>query len=219
MKQFHVITLFPDMITSYTSDSLFKRAQEQKLVSVKVYNPRDFSKDKHYKVDDTPYGGGPGMVLTVQPIIDTIDHIYKSHNLSRNDVHIIITSPGGSTFTNTYADACIHDHNEVIIICGRYEGIDSRVQEILDAELVSIGDFVLTGGELPALVMMDAMMRRIEGVLGNFESLEEHRISSHEMYTRPEIVTYNNKEYGVPKVLLSGNHKEIDEWRKGGTGD
>lgn len=215
MKRFHIITLFPDMITSYVSDSILDRARKGGYVEVYTYNPRDYSTDKHRGVDDTPYGGGPGMVLSVQPLVDTVEHIYATHELSRSDVHIIITSPGGTQFTNTYAQDSITHHDDIIIICGRYEGIDSRVRDMLMADEVSIGDYVLTGGELPALVMIDAMVRRIKGVLGNYESLEEERISSHEMYTRPEVIEYYGKEYRVPEILLSGNHKKIEEWREG----
>ncbi len=213
MKRFHIITLFPDMFSSYLGDSILKRAQESGHIAFHLYNPRDMSVNKHKSVDDTPYGGGPGMVLSVQPIIDTVEKIYSTYNLARKDVQIILTTPGGKDFTNSYAKNAMHEYDDVIIICGRYEGIDSRVQEILKADEISIGDYILTGGELPAMVMIDAMSRQVKGVLGNNESIEEERASSHKMYTRPEVYRHNGVEYRAPEVLLSGDHKKIEEWR------
>ncbi|MCD8494916.1 MAG: tRNA (guanosine(37)-N1)-methyltransferase TrmD [Candidatus Pacebacteria bacterium] len=215
MKHFHIITLFPDMFTSYVSDSILKRGQEAGLFAIHFYNPRDKSTDKHKSVDDTPYGGGPGMVMSVQPIVDTVESIFEQYQITRNDAHIIVTSPGGELFTNTHARTYMHTHDHIIIICGRYEGIDSRVQQIYQATTLSIGAYILTGGELPAMVMIDAMTRQIEGVLGNALSLEEDRISSHNMYTRPEVFVHQGQSYAVPPVLLSGDHKKIDAWRKG----
>ena len=192
-----------------------------KKIKVKFYRIRDFVKGKHRKVwpdgnisaqaDDKPYGGGPGMVLRAEPILEAV----KKAKGRKKHVKIIITAAGGTEFTNTKAKKLATDKkaSDIIIICGRYEGIDSRVKKALRAEEVSIGDYVLTGGELPAMVMMDAIARQIPGVLGKEESIEENRISSHEMYTRPETITWAGKNYSVPKVLLSGDHKKIDEWR------
>ena len=239
---FHIITIFPNLFDSYLSDSIMKRAIDGKKIQVSFYNPRDFTHNKHKKVDDIPYGGGPGMVMTVQPIVDAwrvamkrsepnlfqklrdkIPEIASSLRSApllamtkqkKQKVKTILLSPGGEKFTTEYAKSVVQEYTDIIFICGRYEGIDARVQEITGAELVSIGDYVLTGGELAAMVMVDSMSRQIDGVLGNKQSLEEERISSHEMYTRPAVYKYQGKEYRVPEVLLNGNHKEIDKWRK-----
>ena len=204
------------MFSSYTSESIIARAVKNKKVSISIYNPRDLTKDKHKKVDNTPYGGGPGMVMTVDPIIRAVKRIQQKilQRKKRGKIKIIITSPSGKELTNTYADKILNNkYTDVVIICGRYEGIDSRVQKIFKAESVNIGNYVLTGGELPAMVILDVVTRRLPGVLGNIDSLEESRVSSSEMYTRPEVYEYEGKKYRVPKVLLSGNHKEIEEWK------
>jgi tRNA (guanine37-N1)-methyltransferase len=202
------------MFDSYFRDSMLKRAIENKKVKIKFYNPRDFSKNKHKKVDDTPYGGGPGMVMMVDPIMRAWK---KARGRSEKRVFkTIIFSPGGKEFTTDYAKKSAQRYTDIILICGRYEGIDSRIKKILgrQAEEISIGNYVLTGGELPAMVVIDSISRQINGVLGNRSSLEEERVSSHEMYTRPEVFEYQGKKYKVPAVLLSGDHKKIDEWRK-----
>ncbi|MCK5591783.1 MAG: tRNA (guanosine(37)-N1)-methyltransferase TrmD [Candidatus Pacebacteria bacterium] len=213
---FHIITIFPEMFDSYLSESIIARAQKEKKIKIQFYNPRDFTRDKHKKVDNTPYGGGPGMVMTVDPIIRAVKRIQQKilRRKKRGKIKIIITSPSGKELTNTYADKILNNkYTDVVIICGRYEGIDSRVQKIFKAESVNIGNYVLTGGELPAMVILDVVTRRLPGVLGNIDSLEESRVSSSEMYTRPEVYEYEGKKYRVPKVLLSGNHKEIEEWK------
>ncbi len=221
MITFHIITIFPEMFDSYTNESILGRAVKDKKIKIKFYKLRDFVKGKHRKVwpdgnisaqvDDKPYGGGPGMVLRAEPILEAVK---KAKGLKKN-VKVIITAAGGSDFTNTKAKKLATDKktSDIIIICGRYEGIDSRVKKALRAEEVSIGDYVLTGGELPAMVMMDAIARQVPGVLGKEESIEENRISSHEMYTRPESVKWNDKNYKVPDVLMSGDHKKINAWR------
>lgn len=211
---FHVITLFPDMFSSYLEDSMLARAKEAGLLRVSFYNPRYFSDDKHNRVDDRPYGGGPGMVMQAEPILRAVESARSTFDAEAN-VKTIIFSPGGEMFTNDMAEVMKTDHTDIILICGRYEGIDRRVQDILEADLVSIGDYVLTGGELPALVVIDAVTRRIPGVLGKMESLEELRVSSHDTYTRPEVLSWQGNEYPVPEVLLSGHHAEIDKWREG----
>ena len=214
--RFHIVTLFPKMFDSYLGDSILKRALAEKKIHVDFYNPRDVATNKHNKVDDKPYGGGPGMVMSVQPLVDTVTKIRKKIQRRKNTkVKTILTSPGGSQFTNTVAQKLTKTYTDVIIICGRYEGIDTRVRKILRAEEMSVGDYVLTGGELAAMIMIDATARQVGGVLGKLESLEENRISSHEMYTRPEVFEHEGKKYRVPKVLLSGDHKKIDAWRKG----
>ncbi len=208
---FHIITIFPEMFRSYTDESILLRAQKKKLINIKFYNPRDFTKDKHKKVDDSPYGGGPGMVMQADPILRAVA---KARGRKKN-VKIIMFSPSCKQFTNIYAETLSKKYKDIILIAGRYEGVDARVKKVLKAEELSIGPYVLTGGEVPAMVVVDAISRQIPGVLGHSESLEEKRISSSEMYTRPEVVKYKNKNYKVPKVLLSGDHKKIEEWRKG----
>ncbi|MDD4989416.1 MAG: tRNA (guanosine(37)-N1)-methyltransferase TrmD [Candidatus Pacebacteria bacterium] len=214
---FSIITLFPDSFASYLNESIIARAIREKKISVKFYNPRDFvpknkrgGKDNNYaRVDDKPYGGGPGMVMEAEPILKAV----AKAKGSKKKVKIILFTPSGEKFTTKKAGELAHKSQDVILICGRYEGIDARVQKILKAEEISIGDYVLTGGELPAMVLLDSVSRQIPGVLGNFNSLEESRISSSEVYTRPEVLAYKGKKYRVPKVLLSGHHKKIDEWK------
>ncbi len=207
---FHIITLFPNMFNSYLKESIIARAIKEKNIKISLYTPRDYTTDKHKKVDRKPYGGGPGMVLEAVPILKAVHKAVGR----KKDVKIIFLSPSGKEFSNAYAEKTIKKYKHVVIIAGRYEGIDARVIKALKAEEVSIGNYTLTGGELPAMVMIDVISRRIPGVLGNTESVEEKRISSSEVYTRPESFTYKGKEYRVPKVLLSGHHKEIEEWRE-----
>lgn len=165
----------------------------------------------YIRIDDKPYAGGPGMVMQALPIIKAVEKAIKS---SKKKPKIILLSPAGKVFDNEYAEKVSKKYSDIIIICGRYEGIDARVKKIFKAEEISIGPYVLTGGELPAMVILDTVARRIPGVLGKIESVEENRISSSEVYTRPEVLVYKNKKYSVPKVLLSGNHKKIEEWKK-----
>lgn len=205
--KFHIVTLFPEVIEAYTNTSIVGRAQKSKLLSVKTYQLRDFVTNKWGKADERPYGGGPGMVLQAEPFIKAVDKIRKG-----KQVKVLITAAGGKPFTNDYAKK-LSKQKEVIILCGRYEGIDARVKKILKAEEVSVGPYILTGGELPALTILDSTARQIKGVLGKFESLEESRVASHDVYTRPEIFTYKGKKYRVPKVLLSGHHANMDQWK------
>lgn len=237
MLHFHIISIFPESFDSYLNSSMLWRAQKEKKIKVSFYNPRNYSLDKHKKVDSRPYGGGPGMVLQVEPIIRTIKDIRKkisrkyskliSNSLNKK-IKIIITSPAGKIFDNKLAKDLSLKTSDLIIICGHYEGIDARVKKVLVGlkdpllsriEEVSVGPYVLTGGELPALIMIDAIARQIPGVLGNNESLEEKRFSSSEMYTRPEILEIKDfsgkiKSYRTPKILLSGHHSEIEKWKK-----
>lgn len=210
MLNFHLISIFPDSVDSYINESIIKRAIEAKKIAIKKYNPRDFTKDKHKKVDDKPYAGGPGMVMTVQPILDAV----KKATAKNSKAKVIILSPRGKQFDNNEAKK-LAKQKDLILISGRYEGIDGRVKKILKATEYSIGPYVLTGGELPALVMVDCISRQVPGVLGKFESLEDQRLTTGEVYTRPEIFEYKNKKHRVPKVLLSGDPKKIAEWRKG----
>jgi tRNA (guanine37-N1)-methyltransferase len=213
--RFHIITIFPNIFDSYLHESIIGRAIKNKLISVKFYNPRDFIKDKkkngYRPVDDKPYGGGPGMVMRAEPILKAIAKAVKNSK----KLKIILFSFSGKKFETVYAKKLVKQkYTDVILISGRYEGIDARVKKIFKAEDISIGDYVLTGGELPAMVLVDCISRQIPGVLGNYESLEEERISITEVYTRPEILKYKDKNYKVPKVLLSGDHKKIEEWKK-----
>lgn len=208
---FHIITIFPESFESYINSSMLWRAQKEKKAKFVFYNPRDFSKDKHRKVDGRPYGGGPGMVMQVEPILRAVAKIKSK--IKNQKTKIILTSPAGKQFDNKMADNLSKKSDHVIIICGHYEGIDARVKKILKAEEVSIGPYVLTGGELPAMVIMDAIARRVPGVLGNEISLEEKRVSTSETYTRPEVFKHNGKSYKVPKILLSGHHKNIEGWK------
>ena len=214
---FHIITIFPDIFDSYLNESIIGRAVKNKHISIKFYNPRDFIKDKNktgYKpVDDKPYGGGPGMIMKAEPVLKAVEKaISKIKN--KKEVLVINFIPSAEKFTTSFAKKISKKYSDIILICGRYEGIDARVDKILKTKKISVGDYVLTGGELPAMILVDCISRQIPGVLGKYESLEEERISSSEFYTRPEILKYKNKNYKVPKVLLSGHHKNIENWKK-----
>lgn len=225
---FHVITLFPDLVAGYLSESILARAIRAKKIKVDFYNPRDFvtptkiqkEKEKPYlRVDDKPFGGGPGMVMEALPIIKAVEKVLKrikNYELSikkKTNTKIVFFAPGGKKFDTTYAKQVSKKHTDIVLICGRYEGIDARVKKVFKMEDISIGDYVLTGGEVPAMILIDSISRQVAGVLGNFDSREEERVASSEVYTRPEVLVYKGKKYRVPKVLLSGNHKKIEEWR------
>lgn len=212
MIRFHILSLFPESLTSYLGSSILKRAQDASHLEVHLYNIRDFTTDKHRKADDRPYGGGPGMVMYAEPILAAIGEIKAKTNSKKTK--ILLTSPAGKLFSNTVAKAYSKKYTDIILVCGHYEGIDARVKRILKAEEISIGPYILTGGELPALVMIDSIARQIEGVLGDSDSVEENRVASSEVYTRPEILEYKGKKYRVPPVLLSGHHKKIEEWKR-----
>ncbi len=224
--KFHVITLFPELCETYTNASILGRAQKTekgkgakhrgKKIEVKYYNPRDFTKDKHHKTDDRPYGGGPGMVMYAEPILRAWEKaVGRKLKAKSSKLKTLIMSPRGSVFDTKMAKDLAENYTDIVLISGRYEGIDSRVKDILNAEEVSVGDYVLTGGELPTLTIIDSVARQVPGVLGTFESLEDERVSSGEMYTRPEVLCWKKEEYRVPKVYLSGNHAEIEKWRGG----
>ena len=208
--QVDILTIFPKMFSPIVNESIIKRAQKKRLLKIFVHNLRDFSKDKHKKIDDRPFGGGPGMVFKPEPIFDGVKKI-KSKIKSRN-CKVVLLSPQGKTFDQKYAKKLANFKN-LIIICGHYEGVDERVRKHLVDEEVSIGDYVLTGGELPAMVLVDAIVRLIPGVLGDKDSAKMDSFSQdlleHPHYTRPA----NYKGMKVPGVLLSGNHKEISQWR------
>jgi tRNA (guanine37-N1)-methyltransferase len=209
---FHVITLFPKAFDSYLGESILKRAIEDKKLKVSFYNPRDFADNEYKRIDRPPYAGGPGMVIQAEPVIKAIASAVKK---SKSKPKIIFLSPSGKQFTNEYAAQTAKKFKDVIIVSGRYEGIDARVKKVFKMEDISIGPFVLTGGELPAMLMIDVIARQVEGVLGNFDSREESRVASPDVYTRPEVFEYKGKKYRVPKILLGGNHAKIEEWKKG----
>ncbi len=205
MHRITVLTLFPQMFDAI-NHSIIKRALDNNIFELNVVNIRDFSKDIHKKCDDYPYGGGAGMVMMVQPIVDA----FKSLNLKNPKV--IYTSPRGKTFNQSMAKSWA-SYDDIVILCGHYEGVDQRAIDILGAEEISIGDYVLTGGELPAMVMIDSLARNIEGVI-NSQSLKDESFSNglleYPQYTRPEEF----EGLKVPEVLLSGHHQNIDKWRE-----
>ena len=223
MIKFNIITIFPDIFNSYLGDSLIDRALKKKLIKVKVHNLRKWTTDKHQTVDDKPYGGGLGMVFKVEPVFKAVKEILKKSKAKKKK--IILFTPRGEKFNQKTAYN-LSKLDEIIMICGRYEGVDERVaKHIADMEL-SIGDYDLMGGELPAMVVVETVSRLIPGVLGKEELLKE-RITKEKgfieypQYTRPEVFepkskikAKNPKKWSVPKVLLSGNHKDIKEWRE-----
>jgi tRNA (guanine37-N1)-methyltransferase len=221
---FHIITLFPDAFSSYLNESILRRAQENKKISVKFYDPKDFGPKEtkrrkltyaERRVDDKPYGGGPGMVMEALPVIKAIDKAVKN---AKGKVHIIWLTPSGKQFDTAAAQkfsAAAH----LIIVCGRYEGIDARVKKAFKTVDISVGPYVLTGGELPAMLIMDSVARQVPGVLGNFASREESRTASPDVYTRPEVLEWKGKKLRVPKILLSGDHAKIEAWKQGKLGD
>jgi tRNA (guanine37-N1)-methyltransferase len=212
--RFHIITLFPDSFSSYLGESILSRAIEDKKIFVKFYNPRDFSDNKFKHIDQKPYSGGPGMVIQALPVVKAVEKAISGIKKNKKaKAKIIFLSPGGKQFDTDYAKKTAKKYTDIILISGRYEGIDARVKKIFKTEEISVGPFVLTGGELPAMILIDCISRQVEGVLGNFDSLEESRVASSDVYTRPEILEYKGKKYRVPKVLLSGDHKKIEEWK------
>lgn len=207
--KFDIITIFPKIVEEYINTSILKNAQEKELVEIYVHDLRKWATDKHNTVDDTPYGGGPGMIMKVGPIHNAIEELKEENTI------VAITTPKGKKIKqkdlkNFSAKKDMH----MIIICGRYEGVDQRVHENLVDYEFSIGDYILTGGELPALVLVDGITRLLPGVLGNKESLKEETFNEgkkeYPQYTKPEEF----KDWKVPKVLLSGNHKEIQKYRQ-----
>jgi tRNA (guanine37-N1)-methyltransferase len=207
---FHIVTLFPQSFESYLGASIIGRAIKEAKIKVHFYNPRDFTKKKFDRVDRRPYGGGPGMVLEPEAILRAVE---KAKGRKKPEIYFFDRS--GETFTNEVARTLVKKRTkDIVLICGHYEGIDARVQKILKAKKISVGPYTLTGGELPAMIVVDAVARQIPGVLGRFDSIEEERVSSSEVYTRPETFIWKGKKYKVPKVLLSGHHAEIDKWKK-----
>ena len=211
-KIIDIITIFPEVCGPYFQASILGRAQKKKLLDLRVHDLRDFAKNKHNRVDDTPYGGGPGMVMQVEPFDRALKKIKKKRK--KEKIRVILTSASGKRFTQKDAKR-LAKYDQVIFLCGRYEGVDARVEKHIADESLSIGDYVLTGGELPALVMSDAIARMVPGVLGKAESLEteSHTVEGvleYPQYTKPE----KYGKWSVPKILLSGDHEKIAEWRK-----
>lgn len=211
MIVFHLLTIFPHIVDSYINESLIKRAQQKRLILIKTHDIRKFAADKHKTIDDTPYGGGPGMVMKLNPIYKTLTAL-KLTTTKKKKCRIILLSPRGQTFTQNTARR-LSRYKTIAFICGRYEGVDERVAKHIADESISIGDYILAGGELAALVMMETIARLIPGVVGKHESVTKSDFSQ---YTKPEIFypKKSKKEvWRVPKVLLSGNHKKIKDWR------
>ncbi len=208
---FNVITIFPEIFNSYLQESLLAKAQKKKLLKINFVNLRDFATDKHKSVDDSPYGGGPGMVLKIEPIALAIASIQNSKSKKLKTRVILFSTRGKKLDAKITKRLALYD--QLILICGRYEGVDERVAKYIADEEISIGDYILSGGELPAMVLIEAVSRHIPKVLGKQESLEEIK-GSYPVYTRPAEFNLKPKIWKVPKILLSGNHKKIKEWRK-----
>jgi len=205
--KFYVLTLFPKMIEGFVSESIIGRAKENNIVDVECINIRDFTENKHKKVDDYPYGGGAGMVMQAPPVYNAYESLQKDKK-----VRVVFVTPSGKTFTQNMAKE-FASQEELIILCGHYEGVDERVLEEIVTDEISIGDYVLTGGEIPACVLIDAIARLIPGVLNKEESFEnesfENNLLEYPQYTRPPV--FMGRE--VPEVLLSGHHKNVAKWR------
>lgn len=221
--KFDIITIFPEIFSSYFDESILKRAQKNNLIGIRIHNLREYAEDRHKTVDDTPYGGGPGMVMKVEPIYKCVKNLIAKSRAKKTKRRIILFSAKGKSYTQKDAKR-LSKYENLILICGRYEGVDERVAAHVADEELSIGDYVLTGGEVPAMVLVDSITRLIPGVLGNAKSLEEESFSvvqnsklkvensvlEYPQYTKPEY--FNN--WKVPKVLLNGHHKKIEEWRR-----
>jgi tRNA (guanine37-N1)-methyltransferase len=214
MLRFDVLTLFPDMVAPVVGQSILKRAQEKALLKIEVRNLRDFTTDRHKVADDVPYGGGAGMVMKAEPILRAVEALRAEAREQGEEIRLLYPSPHGRPFTQEYAKNLACERRRMVILCGHYEGVDERVRMALSPEEVSVGDYVLTGGELPALVLIDASARLVPGVLGDPESVVEESFSDslleYPHYTRPAEV----RGMGVPDVLLSGHHEAIRRWRR-----
>jgi len=204
--QIDILTLFPPMFKTILGESILKRAQEKKKVTINIHDLRDWTHDKRRTVDDKPYGGGPGMVIKPEPVYEACD------DLCKKKTKVILLTPQGKTFNQNQAKQLLK-YKHLLLICGHYEGFDERIRGRADYE-ISIGDYILTGGEIPAMVVIDSVVRLIPGVLGEAESLASESFSvnllEYPQYTRPRVY----RKFKVPEVLLSGDHKKIEKWRK-----
>ena len=214
MLRCDVITLFPDLVQPVLGQSMLKRAQEKGLLEARVHNLRDYTEGRHLVADDTPYGGGAGMVMKAEPVFRAVETLRRQYGESGVSLRLLLPSPQGRPFTQRLAEEFRDERRRLVFVCGHYEGIDERVRIGLEPEEVSVGDYVLTGGELPALVMIDAAVRLIPGVLGDPESAERDSFAEslldYPHYTRPAAL----RGLPVPEVLLSGNHEAIRLWRR-----
>ena len=217
---FHIVTIFPEVFKQYFQVGIMGRAQKDEKIKVDVYNLRDYSQNKHHKVDDTPYGGGPGMVMAVQPIVDCVDDVKnkieeEDSQISVGDIRVVLLSAKGEMFNQKKAIQ-YKKFKHLILICGRYEGVDERIAECVVDEEISTGEYILSGGEIPAMTVVDTVSRLVPGVLGNEKSLESESYSVNgfqadfPVYTKPEKF----KKWKVPEVLLSGDHRKIKKWRE-----
>ena len=225
--QFDIITIFPKMFNSYFNESILARAQKNKLIKINTHDLREYTTDKHKTVDDTPYGGGVGMVFKIEPIYRSLVKIVGKNKLkcfrkgTRNNskTRVILLSAKGKRFDQETAKR-LSKLDKIILICGRYEGVDERVTKHLVDEEISIGEYILTGGEIPAMIVVDSVSRLVENVVGNKESIKEESFSKKDYleyphYTKPDIFSPDKKtNLEVPKVLLNGNHKEIKKWKE-----
>ncbi len=215
MLHFHIITLFPESIEPYLAASIIGRAQDKKKIKVSFYDPKDFvesskkARTQDVRVDRRPYGGGPGMVMRPEPMLRAVQKAVGK----KRGAEIVFFATDGEQFNEAMAQK-MAKKKDIVFICGHYEGVDARVQKILKAKKVSVGPYVLTGGELPAATIIDAVARFVPEVLGKAESLEASRVSSPEVYTRPDVLEWKGKKYKVPEVLKSGDHAKIDEWKR-----
>ncbi|MEA2088714.1 MAG: tRNA (guanosine(37)-N1)-methyltransferase TrmD [Patescibacteria group bacterium] len=216
--KFNILTIFPNIFDSYFSESILKKARDKKLININIVNIRNFTNDKRKTVDDSPYGGGAGMIMKVEPIYKALRSLKKKNRKKRK---IILLTPTGKQFDQKIANR-YSKLDELTFICGRYEGIDARIEEFTD-EKISIGPYILNGGEIGAITIIETVSRLIPKVLGNEKSLQEETFAlekkskkffiEYPQYTRPEIFKINKKKYKAPKILLSGDHKKIAEWR------
>ena len=213
--QFEVFTLLPEVFSPYLDSSILQRARQRGLVSINVHNIRDYTHDKHHMTDDTPYGGGGGMVMKPEPVFEAVETVLgpDAHQTHPQHAPIIMLTPQGRVFTQAVADELSH-HERIALLCGRYEGLDERIREHLVTDEISIGDYVLTGGELPALILIDAVSRLIPGVLGDPDGAADDShatgLLEYPHYTRPP----GFRGWKVPEILLSGDHGKIEKWRR-----
>ena len=205
--------MFPESFEPYLKASIIGRAIAAKKIKISYYDPKKFTRDKYGRVDRRPYGGGPGMVLEPDGVLRAANAALKPTRRRLVGSEVIFFSTDGKLFDEAMAKK-LAKKKDILFICGHYEGVDARVQKILKAKKVSVGPYVLTGGELPAVTLVDAISRFVPGVLGKAESLEASRVSSPEVYTRPETLVWKGKKYRVPKVLLTGHHAKIEAWKR-----